>query len=133
LGLAFTAYFPIYHGFLTGDFHRATPLLEGTRLANASPERKAAVFTDEHFDVLEGIEAFAAARGHTVLDVALARLLAEPGLAAVLPGAASAAHARANAAAASWVLSPDEIAEVDRLAPSDPLSPNTPSTLSGFR
>jgi aryl-alcohol dehydrogenase-like predicted oxidoreductase len=132
MGLAFTCYFPIYHGFLTGAFHRNQPFPEGTRLTTASEARKAAVFTDAHFDVLEGIERVAQVAGHSVLDVALARLLAEPGVTAVLPGAASAAHVRANAGAGDWELTPEEVAAVDVAAPSDPDSAPTPSTLTGF-
>jgi len=131
-GLAFTAYFPIYHGFLTGDFHRASDLKPGTRLANAHPLRQEAVFTDEHFDVLEGLVGFAEARGRTVLDVALARLLAEPGLAAVLPGAASAQHVRSNAHAATMQLNAEEIAEIDRIAPTVADCPDTPSSENGY-
>lgn len=131
-GLTFTAYFPIYHGFLTGSFQRGGPLAPNTRLAVASEARKAAVFTDEHFDVLEALTAFAKERGHPVLDLALARLLAEPGVAAVIPGASLPEHARAAAAAGDWVLTPDEIAEVDRIVPYDPSSPGTPSTMNGF-
>ncbi|MCL2394726.1 MAG: aldo/keto reductase [Acidimicrobiaceae bacterium] len=131
-GLAFTAYFPIYHGFLTGSFSRGGPLAPGSRLAVASEARKAAVFTDEHFDILEALTAFAKDRGHSVLDLALARLLAEPGVAAVIPGASLPEHATASAAAGDWVLTPEEIAEVDRIVPYDPASPGTPSTMNGF-
>jgi aryl-alcohol dehydrogenase-like predicted oxidoreductase len=131
-GLTFTAYFPIYHGFLTGTFVRGGPLAPDTRLAVASEARKAAVFTDEHFDILEALTAFAKERGHSVLDLALARLLAEPGVAAVIPGASLPEHARALAGAGDWVLTPDEIAEVDRIVPYDPSSPGTPSSMNGF-
>lgn len=131
-GLTFTAYFPIYHGFLTGAFRRGGPLPPNTRLAVASEARKAAVFTDEHFDILEELTSFAKERGHSVLDLALARLLAEPGVAAVIPGASLPEHARAAAAAGDWVLTPEEIAEVDRIVPYDPNSPGTPSTMNGF-
>jgi aryl-alcohol dehydrogenase-like predicted oxidoreductase len=131
-GLAFTAYFPIYHGLLTGHFHRGGELQPGSRLATAHPRRQEAAFTDEHFDILEGLEAFAAARGRAVVDVALARLLAEPGLKAVLPGAASAAHVRSNANAATMKLSAEEIAEIDAIAPTIPDSPDTPSSENGY-
>ncbi|HEY5272447.1 MAG TPA: aldo/keto reductase [Acidimicrobiales bacterium] len=131
-GLAFTAYFPIYHGLLTGHFHRGEELKPGSRLATAHPRRQEAAFTDEHFDVLEGLAAFAEARGRTVLDVALARLLAEPGLAAVLPGAASAQHVQSNANAATMQLNAAEIAEIDRIAPTVAGSPDTPSSENGY-
>jgi aryl-alcohol dehydrogenase-like predicted oxidoreductase len=131
-GLAFTAYFPIYHGLLTGHFQRGAELKPGSRLATSHPLRQAAAFTDEHFDVLEGLAAFAEARGRTVVAVALGRLLAEPGLAAVLPGAASAEHVRANANAATLKLSAEEIAEIDAIAPTIPNSPDTPSVENGY-
>jgi aryl-alcohol dehydrogenase-like predicted oxidoreductase len=131
-GLAFTAYFPIYHGLLTGHFHRGEELKPGSRLATSHPLRQAAAFTDEHFDVLEGLEAFAEARGRRVVDVALARLLAEPGLKAVLPGAASADHVRSNANAATMKLSAEEIAEIDAIAPTTANSPDTPSVENGY-
>jgi aryl-alcohol dehydrogenase-like predicted oxidoreductase len=131
-GLAFTAYFPIYHGFLTGHFHRGEELKPGSRLATAHPRRQEAAFTDEHFDVLEGLAAFAEARGRTVLDVALARLLAEPGLAAVLPGGASAQHVQSNANAATMQLNAEEIAEIDRIAPTVAGCPDTPSSENGY-
>lgn len=131
-GMAFTAYFPIYHGLLTGDFRRDEVPAPGTRIAAASARRQAAILTDAHFDVVEALAVFAAARGKTVLDVALARLLAEPGVAAVLPGAASAAHASKNAACADWVLTDAEIDEIDRLAPADATSPDTPSKATGY-
>jgi aryl-alcohol dehydrogenase-like predicted oxidoreductase len=131
-GLAFTAYFPIYHGFLTGHFQRGGELKPGSRLATSHPKRQAAAFTDEHFDVLEGLTLFAEARGRTVLDVALGRLLAEPGLAAVLPGAASAAHVRANANASTMKLSAEDIAEIDAIAPTVADSPDTPSSENGY-
>lgn len=131
-GLAFTAYFPIYHGFLTGAFRRNGPLPEGTRLAVASKKRQDAVFTDAHFDVLEALTRYANERGHSVVELALGRLLAEPGVAAVIPGASLPEHARANAAAGSWVLNDDDIAAVDRIIPCDPQSPDTPSTMNGY-
>jgi aryl-alcohol dehydrogenase-like predicted oxidoreductase len=130
-GVAFNAYFPLYHGLLTGKFQRGAALPEGTRLAAASPERKDAVFTSHNFDLVEALAEFATSRGHTLLDLAFARLLAQPGVTSVIAGATWGEQARANAAAASWVLTAEEISEVDRLAPSDASSPDTPSRAHG--
>jgi aryl-alcohol dehydrogenase-like predicted oxidoreductase len=107
-------------------------LKPGSRLSDAHPLRQAAVFTDAHFDILDGLTAFAEARGRSVVEVALARLLAEPGLAAVLPGAASSQHVRQNALAATMKLSAADIAEIDRIAPSVPNCPDTPSSANGY-
>jgi aryl-alcohol dehydrogenase-like predicted oxidoreductase len=131
-GIAFVAYFPLYHGFLSGAFRRGAPAPAGTRLSRAGEARRAAVFSEEHFDIVEALGEFAAARGKTVLDVSLARLLAEPGVTMVIPGPSHPAEATANAAAGAWRLTAEEIAEIDRIAPGDPTSPDTPSRRRGF-
>ncbi len=131
-GVAFSAYFPLYHGLLTGKFRRGAGLPEGTRLAVASPERKQAVFTEHNFDVVEALTAFAESRGHTLLELALVRLLAEQGVASVIAGATWGDQARTNAAAAEWHLTADEVAEVDRLAPPAADAPDTPSRAHGI-
>ena len=100
-------------------------------LTTASDARKAAVFTDAHFDVLEGIETVAQAAGRTVLDVALARLLAEPGVTAVLR-ARRRRLMRGRTLGRDWELTAEEVAAVDAAAPRDPDSAPTPSALTGF-
>ena len=65
---------------------------------------------------VERLAAFAAERGHSLLDLALSWLAGRDQVATVIPGAMSAAQMRANVAAtAAWKLSEDELAEVDRL------------------
>jgi aryl-alcohol dehydrogenase-like predicted oxidoreductase len=131
-GIAFVAYFPLYHGFLSGAFRRGARVPDGTRLSRAGEARRAAVFSEEHFAIIEELSEFAARRGKTVLDVSLARLLAEPGVTMVIPGPSHPAEAAADAAAGTWRLTAEEIAEIDRIAPSDPASPDTPSRRRGF-
>ena len=67
--------------------------------------------------MVEAATAWAAERGHSVLELALAWLAAQPVVASVIAGATKPEQVRANAAAAGWVLTPDEVAEVDALAP----------------
>ena len=131
-GIAFNAYFPLYHGLLTGKFIRGAPLPTGSRLEQSTAGRQAAVFTDRNFDIVEALAAFAAARGRTLLDVALARLLYEPGVASVIAGATWGEQVRANAHAATWTLSPEDLAEIDRICPPDASAPDTPSRAGGI-
>jgi len=116
-GLAFLPFFPLFSGLLTGKYRRNEPLPEGSRLTAAPPERQASAFTERNYEIVENLTAFAEKRGHTILDLAFARLLAYPAIPSVIAGATSGEQVRANAATAGWVLSADEIAEVDRLAP----------------
>jgi len=111
------AVLPLFSGLLTGKYRRNEPLPEGSRLTAAPPERQATAFTDRNYEIVENLTAFAEERGHTILDLAFARLLAYPAIPSVIAGATSGEQVRANAATAGWDLTPDEIAEVDRIAP----------------
>lgn len=130
--VAFNAYFPLYHGLLTGKFHRGEALPEGTRLANASDARKEAVFTDENFDIVEQLSALALEHGKTLLDLALARLLHVPGVTSVIAGATWPEQVRANARTADWSLSDDLCSEIDKIAPCRSDTKDTPSAAHGI-
>ena len=113
LGVAHIPFFPLASGLLTGKYTRGEAPPEGTRLA-ARAARGTAMPGDETFDVVERLTAWAADRGHTVLELAFAWLLAKPTVASVIAGATKAAQVRANAAV-TWRLTADEVAEVDAL------------------
>jgi len=99
LGVGVLPYFPLASGLLTGKYRRGEPAPAGTRLA-MRPER----LTAEAFDELEALEAFAAERGHTLLELAFAGLLAQPAVSSVIAGATKPEQVRANAAAGEWEL-----------------------------
>ena len=61
------------------------------------------------FDVLEALERYAEERGVSLLEVAIGGLAAMPGVASVIAGATRPEQVRANAAAANWQPSADEI------------------------
>jgi len=104
LGVGFVPYFPLASGLLTGKYRRGEPPPSGSRL-EGRPER----LTEEAFDRIEALEEFARARGHTLLELAIAALASEPGVASVISGATSPDQVQRNAAAADW-----ELGENDR-------------------
>jgi aryl-alcohol dehydrogenase-like predicted oxidoreductase len=108
--LGVVPYFPLASGLLTGKYHRGEEFPEGTRLA--SSKYFAAVATDENFDYVERLQAWAEARGHTILELAFAWLLAQDGVASVIAGATSTGQVAANAAAAGWALDRAELADL---------------------
>lgn len=112
-GLAFLPYFPLFSGLLTGKYRRGQPLPAGTRIA--ASERWQQHLTDENFDLIERLSAFAEDHGRELLDLAFAWLLAKPTVASVIAGATSPEQVRRNAEAGSWQLSPAEVAQVDEL------------------
>jgi len=72
--------------------------------------------TDERFDVVERLAAFAEQHGHTILELAMSWLSSQPEIATVIAGATRAEQVRANAEAVeSWRLGEDEFAEIDDL------------------
>ncbi|HXZ58345.1 MAG TPA: aldo/keto reductase [Gaiellaceae bacterium] len=105
LGVGFVPYFPLASGLLTGKYRRGEPPPPGTRLAGR-PE----ALTDEAFDRIEALEAFAGERGHTLLELAIAGLASRAGVASVIAGATKPEQVRANVAAGDWELSADDLA-----------------------
>lgn len=111
LGIGFVPYFPLASGLLTGKYRRGRPAPAGARLAG-----RVGATDEATWSRVEALERFAAERGRSPVELALAALLAREGVAAVIPGATSPEQVRANAAAAAWRLTPDELAALDRLA-----------------
>ena len=67
-------------------------------------------------DTVERLAAYAEARGHTLLELALSYLAAQAPVASVITGATSTEQVHANAAATgAWALTADELAEARRL------------------
>jgi aryl-alcohol dehydrogenase-like predicted oxidoreductase len=110
LGLGVLPYFPLASGLLTGKYRRGQPVPEGTRLSGRDE-----VFTDETFDTLEALDAFASERDLTLLHVAIGGLLGQPAVASVIAGATRPEQVRANVAAADWEPTPDDVAALSAI------------------
>jgi len=114
-GLGMLPYFPLASGLLTGKYQRGEPPPEGTRLA-AAGRRGAEALSDRNFDRIEKLAAWAAQRGHTLLDLAFAWLLGHPVVSSVIAGATKTEQVAANVATSGWKLTAEEVAEVTKLA-----------------
>ncbi|MGN6255916.1 MAG: aldo/keto reductase [Solirubrobacterales bacterium] len=104
-------YFPLKSGLLTGKYRRGEAAPEGTRLAGSEPG------TEEQFEVVEALRAYAGERGLEMIDVAIGGLAAQPAVGAVIAGATKPEQVRANVGAARWRPSEEDLAELDRIAP----------------
>jgi aryl-alcohol dehydrogenase-like predicted oxidoreductase len=111
-GLGILPYFPLAAGLLTGKYRRGEEAPAGSRLAERGEVADAATF-----DVIEGLERFAAARGLSPLDVAIGGLAAQRAVASVIAGATRPEQLQANARAAAWEPSADDLRELDAIAP----------------
>jgi len=112
LGVSILPFFPLAMGMLTGKYRRGEEPPEGTRLAARGISGSA-----EQFDVVEAIKGYAGERGIGVLDVAIAGLAAQPAVASVIAGATKPEQVTANVAALRWQPSADDLAKLDRVAP----------------
>ena len=114
--IGFIPWGPLASGFLTGKYRRGQEIAAGMRLEKAAPIYSDIV-SDENFDKVAKLEAFAKERGHSVGELAIAWLLSHPWLASVIAGAMSPEQLSANVAAADWKLTEDEVAQIDELIP----------------
>jgi aryl-alcohol dehydrogenase-like predicted oxidoreductase len=104
LGLGFVPYFPLARGLLTGKYRRGQPAPDGTRLASREQ-----IASDEEFEQIEALERYAAERGISLVEVAVGALLARKPVSSVIAGATKPEQVRANAAAAYWQPSSDDL------------------------
>jgi aryl-alcohol dehydrogenase-like predicted oxidoreductase len=116
-GVSVLPYFPLASGFLTGKYKKDQEKPEGARLSNPAMGRLAErIFNDHNYEVLDKLEAFAAQRGHGVLDVAIGWLACKPYVGSVIAGATKPEQVVDNAKAGEWKLTAEEMAEVDAIA-----------------
>jgi len=106
-------YFPLAGGFLTGKYKRGEPAPAGTRGEKSPYVQK--YMTDENFDKLDALTAFADSHGHTLHDLAFAWLLSNKQVSSVIAGVTKPEQVGANAATVEWKLSDEETARIIEL------------------
>ena len=109
-GIGIVPYFPLASGMLTGKYKRGEKFPAGSRFDAMS--YFAQVATDENFDRVDELGALAAEQGHSLLELAVAWLAAQDGVASVITGATSPEQVRANAQSANWTLTAEDLAAV---------------------
>jgi aryl-alcohol dehydrogenase-like predicted oxidoreductase len=109
LGIGVIPYFPLAGGLLTGKYRRHEEAPKGTRLADSLDVDEAT------WNRIAALEAFATERDLGLLDVAIGGLAGNPTVASVIAGATSPEQVRANAAAAAWQPTHDDLTEIRAL------------------
>jgi aryl-alcohol dehydrogenase-like predicted oxidoreductase len=109
-GLGVLPYFPLANGLLTGKIRRGQPAKEGTRLAGREN-----YVTEAKLDIVEALAEWGKLHDVSLLTIAIGCLAAQPGCASVIAGAMTPEQVMANAAAANWTPSEEELAEVDAI------------------
>jgi aryl-alcohol dehydrogenase-like predicted oxidoreductase len=111
-GIAFLPYFPLANGLLTGKYRSGQPLPDGSRARDGFGPK---VFTDANLALVESLAEFAAARGHSMLELAVSWLAAQPAVASVIAGAKTPEQVNANASAAGWRLTTEDLAAIEAI------------------
>ncbi|AGZ38609.1 putative aldo/keto reductase [Actinoplanes friuliensis DSM 7358] len=111
-GLGLLPFFPLDSGLLSGKYHRGQTAPEGSRL---SQDRYQRWLDGADWDAIEALTKFGEERGHSLLEVAIAGLLAQPAVASVIAGATSAEQVRANAEAGTWRFTAEDVAALDQI------------------
>jgi aryl-alcohol dehydrogenase-like predicted oxidoreductase len=113
-GVGVIPYFPLAGGMLTGKYRPGQPAPPGTR-GYQSERFERQFMSARNFGIVERLGAWAAARGHTVAELAIAWLLARPAVCTVITGTTKPEQVAANAKATEWELTPAEAEEVAAL------------------
>lgn len=107
-------YFPLESGLLTGKYKRGEKASADTRFGKWGG---GGIFaTDERYAIVEKIAAYGDEIGRSVLDIAIGWLAAQPFVSSVIAGVTKPEQIRQNVAAAGWRPSPEQLAEISRIA-----------------
>jgi aryl-alcohol dehydrogenase-like predicted oxidoreductase len=111
-GLGLLPYFPLASGLLTGKYQRNAPKPDGARLSYM-PNLAERYMTEANWRIVERLGDFAAGRGHSLLDLALTWLAAQPVVSSVIAGATKPEQVEQNVRAVDWDLTPEDLVEID--------------------
>ena len=114
-GLGLLPYFPLASGLLTGKYRRNEPLPEGARLTNWK-NLADRFMNDTNWQIVERLGDFCAGRGHNLLELAFSWLVAKPIVSSVIAGATKPDQVEQNVQAGDWVLTQEDLEEIDCLS-----------------
>jgi len=113
-GLGLLPFFPLASGLLTGKYKHDGPKPEGARLSYMQ-NLADRYMTDDNWRIVGRLTDFAAASGHTLLELAFSWLAARPMVASVIAGATKPEQVEQNVKATDWALTPEDMAAIDKI------------------
>jgi len=112
-GIGVIVHSPLAKGLLTGKYrpdHNFPEDDERSWMAAFQKER----FTSA-LRVVDNLKAWATAQGHSLSELAIAWTLANSAVTSCIVGAKTPEQARQNAKAAAWILTPEDLQEIDQI------------------
>jgi aryl-alcohol dehydrogenase-like predicted oxidoreductase len=113
-GMGVMPWSPLAGGFLSGKYHRGEVGATG-RLSGPNPFGDTK-FTERNWEILGVLRAIATELERPVAQVALAWVMARPGVASTILGARSLPQLQSNLAAANLVLDAEQVARLDEVS-----------------
>ncbi|WP_441240232.1 aldo/keto reductase [Tardiphaga sp. 768_D3_N2_1] len=110
--LGLLPFFPLANGLLTGKYKPGAEPPADSRFAKAPALRDRSA-TPRNQAIVEKLDAFVKARGHTLLELAFSWLAARPQVSSVIAGATRVEQIEQNVKAAEWKLTAEEMKEID--------------------
>src|SRR6201998_683178 len=110
--LGLLPFFPLASGLLTGKYKKGEAAPEDTRFGKIARLRDRYV-TPRNEEIVEKLQTFDQARGHSMLELAFSGLAASPKVASGVAGAPRVEQVEQNVKAIAWTLSAEEMKEID--------------------
>jgi aryl-alcohol dehydrogenase-like predicted oxidoreductase len=111
--LAFIPYFPLAGGFLTGKYQKGQAAPVGSR--GESSEYVQKYMTEINYEIITRLSCYAQDHGHAINELAIAWLMAQPQVASVISGATRLEQILQNAKASDWILSEDNLVDINQI------------------
>jgi len=115
-GVGLVPFYPLASGLLTGK-HERGHFAEGSRLESGpwTDVYRSRFVNDRNWDIVDELQAFATARGHTITELAFAWLRANKAVASITAGATRPEQVAENAKACEWTMSDEDLSTVSKL------------------
>ena len=110
-GIGIIPYSPLAGGILTGKYKEGEAPPPDTRAGRQ--ERMRSQLNSETLSKVSALRKWSEDKGHSVGELALSWLLSRPEVSTIIAGATRPEQVDANAKAADWKLTPDELKEID--------------------
>jgi aryl-alcohol dehydrogenase-like predicted oxidoreductase len=113
-GMGLSPYYPLASGLLTGKYSGGASPAEG-RLKENFLRLGNQFLNEKNLKIVDALEAFCKARGHTLLELAVSWLLSKSVVSSVICGATKPEQVEQNIKAAEWALNAEDLAEIDKI------------------
>lgn len=110
--LGLLPFFPLAGGMLTGKYAGLKNVPADTRFGK-TPYMQERYLNPRNIALVDQLQAFVSARGHSMLELAFSWLATRPQVSSVIAGASSPEQIEQNVKAAQWKLTAEEMTEID--------------------